>query len=140
MPARTIRLAAWSATSCGGAPVAAPTVWATPPWPSHRSVATGPGLTVLTRMPRGPDFLGQRLAEAGQARLGDAVVHHGRVGQPGIHRAGGDDHAGALSACLALTAARPVRARAASGRDRTRRAPRPLPALRRDPPIRACRA
>src|SRR6516162_7485731 len=77
----TIWLAARSATSCGGAPVAAPTVWATPPWPSHRSVATGPGLTVLTRMPRGPDFLGQRLAEAGQARLGDAVVHHGRVGQ-----------------------------------------------------------
>ena len=49
----TIWLAALLATSCGAAPVAALTVWATPPCPSHRSVATGPGLTVLTRIPRG---------------------------------------------------------------------------------------
>jgi hypothetical protein len=30
-------------------------VSATPPAPSHRSVATGPGLIALARMPRGPN-------------------------------------------------------------------------------------
>ena len=57
----TIWRAAWLATSPGLAPVAAPTVAATPPWPSHRSVATGPGLTVLARAPRA-GFLGEGLS------------------------------------------------------------------------------
>ena len=38
-------------TSAGSAPVARDTVAATPSAPSQRSVATGPGLTELTRMP-----------------------------------------------------------------------------------------
>ncbi len=36
------------------AEAAAETVAATPPSPSQRSVATGPGLTVLTRIPSRP--------------------------------------------------------------------------------------
>ena len=47
--------AAAAATCSGVCPVAAETVAATPPVPSHRSVATGPGLTVLTRIPCGPN-------------------------------------------------------------------------------------
>ncbi len=39
-------------TSSGLVPVARATVSGTPPAPSHRSVATGPGLTVLTLIPR----------------------------------------------------------------------------------------
>jgi len=53
----TIWLAACRATSCALAPVAWLTVCATPSVPSQRSVATGPGLTVLTRMPCGPTSL-----------------------------------------------------------------------------------
>ena len=49
--------AALSATSWGVSPVAPATVCATPPSPSHSAVPTGPGLTVLTLMPRGPSSL-----------------------------------------------------------------------------------
>src|SRR5712691_10166900 len=65
----TIWLAAWLATSSGLAPVAALTVAATPPLPSHRSVATGPGLTVLTRMPFGPTSLDRALEKLARAAL-----------------------------------------------------------------------
>ena len=70
-----------SATSCGvvNRPVAAPALtdctisselaplaaanWAaTPPSASHRSVATGPGLMVLTRIPLGPNSFDSALA------------------------------------------------------------------------------
>ena len=37
--------------------------------PSHRSVATGPGLTVLTRMPRGPSSLDSDLQKLRSAAL-----------------------------------------------------------------------
>jgi hypothetical protein len=36
-------------------PLAAPTVAATPSSPSHRSVATGPGATLVIRIPCGPN-------------------------------------------------------------------------------------
>src|SRR5215469_865824 len=65
----TIWLAAWLATSCAAAPVAALTVWATPPCPSHRSVATGPGLTVLMRIPRGPTSLESALQKLARPAL-----------------------------------------------------------------------
>lgn len=50
-------------------PAAAETVAATPPPPSHRSVFTGPGLTVLTRMPFGPTSLDRALENATRAAL-----------------------------------------------------------------------
>jgi hypothetical protein len=62
-------LAAPRSTSCAVAPVARLTVWATPPAPSHRSVATGPGLTVLTRMPFGPTSLDRALQKLARAAL-----------------------------------------------------------------------
>ncbi len=65
----TIWLAAWLATFSGVAPVARLTVCATPPAPSHRSVATGPGLTVLTRMPLGPTSLDKPLQKAANPAL-----------------------------------------------------------------------
>lgn len=49
--------------------MAALTVAATPPWPSHRSVATGPGLTVLARMPCGPASLDRALEKLARAAL-----------------------------------------------------------------------
>ena len=58
---------------------------ATGPW------STGPGLTVLTRMPCGPDLLRQGLGEVGQRGLGRAVVDDRRVGQEGVDRADRDD-------------------------------------------------
>src|SRR5215831_17899590 len=42
---------------------------ATPPGPSHKSVATGPGLTVLTRMPRGPTSLDRALQKLARPAL-----------------------------------------------------------------------
>src|SRR5580700_4839975 len=50
MLARTFFLAV-----SGSTPVAFATVAATPSFPSHRSVATGPGDTSLIRMPEGPN-------------------------------------------------------------------------------------
>ena len=44
----------WSRTAAGSTPAAAPRLAATPSWPSQRSVATGPGETLLMRIPRGP--------------------------------------------------------------------------------------
>jgi hypothetical protein len=61
--------AAWLATSSGRAPVAWLTVAATPWSPSHRSVATGPGLIVFTRMPRGPTSLDRDLEKLASAAL-----------------------------------------------------------------------
>lgn len=49
-----VPLTAPLATSAGRRLFAPPTVSATPPAPSQRSVSTGPGLIVLTRTPRGP--------------------------------------------------------------------------------------
>ena len=46
-----------------------PTVAATPWSPSHRSVSTGPGLTVLTRTPRGPNSLDSALQKLVSAAL-----------------------------------------------------------------------
>jgi hypothetical protein len=65
----TIWRAAWLATSSGLAPVARLTVCATPLSPSHRSVATGPGLTVLTRIPWGPTSLDRALEKLARAAL-----------------------------------------------------------------------
>ena len=45
------------------------TVAATPPSPSHRSVSTGPGLTVLTRTPRGPTSFDSDLQKLVRAAL-----------------------------------------------------------------------
>ena len=50
----TVCRAASAATCAGSPPVAPATVCATPPSPNHSAVATGPGLTVLTRTPRPP--------------------------------------------------------------------------------------
>jgi hypothetical protein len=64
--------AAESATPSGLAPAALAIVAATPPGPSHRPVATGPGLTVLTRTPWDATSLDsdlQKLASAAFAAL-----------------------------------------------------------------------
>ena len=53
--------AASAAISAGGRPVASATVAATPCAPSHRPVSTGPGLIVLTRMPKPPTSLDSAL-------------------------------------------------------------------------------
>ena len=53
--------AACSTTARGSRLFAPPTVAATPWSPSHRSVSTGPGLTVFTRTPRGPSSLDSAL-------------------------------------------------------------------------------
>ena len=82
-----------SAMFCGSPPCAAATVAATPWSPSQSSVETGPGLTVLTRMPRGPTSFDSDLEKFGERGLGGAVVDHGRVRQEGVDRAGGDDRA-----------------------------------------------
>jgi hypothetical protein len=58
-------------TAAGSVPLAPPTVEATPPLPSQRSVRTGPGLMVLTRI-SGPSSLDsdlQRFASAPFAAL-----------------------------------------------------------------------
>src|SRR5271154_2637408 len=50
-----------AATASGVLPDSLARVCATPPAPSHKSVATGPGLIVLTRMPCGPTSLDSAL-------------------------------------------------------------------------------
>ena len=68
----TMAPAALLATSSGLVPVACPTLAATPSAPSHRSAATGPGLTVLTRTPLAPtsfDSALEKLARAAFAAL-----------------------------------------------------------------------
>lgn len=49
-----IAAADFSSTVCRSVPVAAAITSAAPPGSVHHGVSTGPGLTVLTRMPRGP--------------------------------------------------------------------------------------
>src|ERR1700685_1310413 len=71
----TIWLAAWRCTPPGSAPLAAP-----------RADRVHPDAL-------GPDFLRQRLGEAGERGLGRAVVHHARVRQVRVDRAGADDRA-----------------------------------------------
>jgi len=83
--------AASSATSSARAPVARATVSATPPAPSHSAVATGPGLTVLTRTPRGPTSFDRALQKLASAALARAVVDHAGVGQDGVDGADRDD-------------------------------------------------
>ena len=59
-------------TAAGSPPVAPATVAATPWSPSQSSVATGPGLTELTRIPFGPTSFEsdlQKLARADLAAL-----------------------------------------------------------------------
>src|SRR5579863_4812066 len=58
-----------SATAAGVLPAAPARVSATPPPPSHRSVATGPGLTVLTRIPCGPTSFDRALQKLDSAAL-----------------------------------------------------------------------
>ena len=53
----------------GSTPVAAPIVAATPSSPSHRSVATGPGETLLMRMPLGPSSCDSAFARFSSAAL-----------------------------------------------------------------------
>lgn len=65
----TVAPDAWATTSSGVIPAAAETVAATPSPPSHSSVSTGPGLTVLTRMPWGPTSLDSALEKATSAAL-----------------------------------------------------------------------
>src|SRR2546421_2451498 len=65
----TVWFAAWLWTSWALAPVARLTVAATPWSPSHRSVATGPGLIVLTRMPYWPACLDRDLEKLASAAL-----------------------------------------------------------------------
>ena len=79
--------AAPAAISSGVRPVRAAIVSATPPPPSHRSVATGPGLIVLTRTPSGPTSRDSDLLKLRQRRLRGAVVDDRRVGQRGVDRA-----------------------------------------------------
>lgn len=76
----TVWCAAWLWTSWGLAPVARLTVAATPLSPSHRSVATGPGLIVARR--RLETFYDQYLlTEVGQCRyrMHDLVRAHARA-------------------------------------------------------------
>src|SRR4051794_26462479 len=61
--------AACSAIASGCRPLARATVAATPFAPSQRSVATGPGLIVFTRTPRGPTSLDSDLAKFVSAAL-----------------------------------------------------------------------
>ena len=64
--------AAAAATASGSPPEAWATVAATPWSPSQRPVDTGPGLTVVTRMPRGPtsfDSAFEKFASAAFAAL-----------------------------------------------------------------------
>ena len=65
----TIARAALLVTSAGRVSEALPTLAVTPLAPSHRSVATGPGLTVLTRMPLGPTSLDRALEKLARAAL-----------------------------------------------------------------------
>ena len=58
-----------SRTTTGSTPVAAPTVAATPRSPSQRSVATGPGETLLIRMPLGPSSCESAFAVLRRAAL-----------------------------------------------------------------------
>jgi len=58
-----------AATASGVLPAAPARVCATPPALSHRSVATGPGLTVLTRIPCGPTSLESALQKLLSAPL-----------------------------------------------------------------------
>src|SRR3954454_3479484 len=61
--------AALAATLPGAPRTAPPTVSATPPLPSQRSVATGPGLTVFTRTPFGPTSFDSDLKKLRHAAL-----------------------------------------------------------------------
>jgi hypothetical protein len=65
----TASSAACLATSPASPPLARATVAATPASPSHSGVATGPGLTVLTRTPRGPTSLDSDLEKFSRAAL-----------------------------------------------------------------------
>ena len=65
----TASSAACLATASGSVPVACATVMATPSRPSHSAVATGPGLTVLTRMPWGPTSFESALQNLVKAAL-----------------------------------------------------------------------
>ena len=65
----TLSAAAWAATAAGSTPLARAIVAATPSAPSHSSVATGPGLIVLTRIPRGPTSLDSALQKLVKAAL-----------------------------------------------------------------------
>jgi hypothetical protein len=65
----TVAAFACATTSSGVMPATADTVSATPPPPSHSSVSTGPGLTVLTRMPFGPTSFDSALEKATSAAL-----------------------------------------------------------------------
>lgn len=65
----TVASEAWATTSAAVIPAAAETDAATPPPPSHNSVSTGPGLTVLTRMPFGPTSFDRALENATRAAL-----------------------------------------------------------------------
>ena len=88
----------------GRVPCALATVSATPPSPSHRSVSTGPGLTVLTRTPRGPNSFDSALQRLRQCALGGAVVDDQWIGEEGVDRADRDD--GGRAALRAGAAAR----------------------------------
>ena len=61
--------AACSRTSAASTPAARPTVAATPSSPSQRSVSTGPGETLLMRMPLGPSSWESALATLSSAAL-----------------------------------------------------------------------
>src|SRR5215203_5437084 len=61
--------AACLATSPASIPCALATLSATPPSPSHSWVDTGPGLTVLTRIPLGPTSLESDLEKFSRAAL-----------------------------------------------------------------------
>ena len=62
-----------------------------PVCPQPQVGGDGAGADGVDPDPVRPDFLGQRLAEAGQPGLGGAVVQHRRVGQPRVDRADRDD-------------------------------------------------
>src|SRR4249920_955617 len=65
----TLSAAALSATAEASPPLSRAIVAATPWSPSQRSVATGPGLTVLTRTPYGPTSLDSDLQKLLNAAL-----------------------------------------------------------------------
>src|SRR4051812_16446163 len=59
------------ATASASPPLARANAAATPSLPSHICVVTGPGLTVLTRMPRGPTSFDNALEKLVRAALAD---------------------------------------------------------------------
>src|SRR6478735_1760914 len=65
----TLSAAACAATAAGSPPRVDATVCATPVAPSHRSVATGPGLTLFTRMPLPPTSFDSDLLKLVSAAL-----------------------------------------------------------------------